>query len=129
MRGVVGIMILAVFITVTFLISIGFVVRMIFVPSLDVYGEVQADLLAKSLANDISSLSTQEQGNIERSLGGQWTILFSENNKVISVSHGEFQSNEMPILGNVQGDFDNLFNVEKIVIEKTGEGITISEVA
>ena len=113
----------AVFVAGVSMLIIALVVRQILVPTYEVYGEVQANMLAQSLASDISALWSQEEGEIERDLGGDWNILFEQKKGTFLwveyyIPDGNQASKKAEILGNVQGDFVNLYNAANISIAK-----------
>ena len=123
MRGLVSVIFrysVAIFLVIVIL---SFVVSTIMVPGYNVHGEVQANIIAKSIANDITALWIQEEGEISRELQGEWDIGFHE--KAIVARYGEFESEEAGVLGDVNADYTDLYSVSKITIKKEAGKITL----
>ena len=124
MRGVANQPILVIFVVVVLMLGLTFVVRQVFEPVYEVYGEKQANILARSLAAEIATLSIQEEGEIRRDLRGEWTIQNTEDG--IQVSHGEFTSNVVPLLISLPPQ--TLDNAGNISIRTTAGVLTIEKV-
>ena len=130
MLGVTSTIVQAVFIASLVILVMGFVVKQILVPTYEVYGDVQANILARSLASDISALWPQEEGLITRDLGGLWDISFSTEggSEAITLCHGEFASKPAGIFAPVGGVFQDLYGVQNISIAKSAGKIEIKRV-
>jgi hypothetical protein len=61
-------------------------------PSMTVYENKQAEIIARSLSQSINAMATVEEGTIERFLVGEWDI--SVKGREITVSHEKFKGTD-----------------------------------
>lgn len=89
-------------------------------PSMTVYENKQAEIIARSLSQSINAMATVEEGTIERFLVGEWDI--SVEGRKVTVSHEKFRGSD-EALADVQDA--SLTGVRRLYIVKE-PGKTVS---
>lgn len=129
--GVASESILAIAAVLIFMVIILFTTRAT-APSLGIYGESEAHILAQSIATSINALSSAEKGYIEKYLTAEWDIEIKDNEVIIS--HVLSEEGGLSIKGSEEFIVDEsgveeteLEDVMNVLIVKDADGIKIRE--
>ncbi|RLJ09625.1 MAG: hypothetical protein DRP15_03055 [Candidatus Aenigmatarchaeota archaeon] len=131
MRGEISLTLQTVFVIIVVMTVLVFLVSEVAKPVYETYGDVQARILAKSLAVAINSLTVVDRGSITKKLDAVWDIetrCDTNNLCFLKVSHDKFSSGDIVIVGKVKPV--KLENVALISLIKTNpdEPVEIREV-
>ncbi len=131
MRGEISLTLQTVFVIIVVMAVLVFLVSEVAKPVYETYGDVQARILAKSLAVAINSLTVVDRGSITKKLDAVWDIetrCDTNNLCFLKVSHDKFSSGDIEIVGKVKPV--KLENVALISLIKTDpdEPVEIREV-